>query len=204
MKRIIIGCMAFCLSVGLFAGGAVVITSETGTKTFAIGDPIEYNAEYDATGFTDASYEVLSWDINGESGPAAESVSFNADSSTAGTFSITATCYLEGTHEWTDGSGTPQSQTYKFDVSESFDIDVVEVTEIEPADDKEFVALDETLTKEDFDITTNPTDKEGESFLTVAPLTFSATGSQTITATCGTSSETCTLTAVDVEISLIP
>ncbi len=153
MRKKIIGLVMFCLSVSLFAGGSVVITSIGNDDTpYAIGDDgINYRAEYSDDGFDNSKFSITGYEwaitagdniITGYN----ESVDFNVSGALAGTFTIEA--YVEISYKDEDDNVYDP-----FIKDNSTDIDIVKIISIE----SDYIyMLGATIEKSDFTFTTEP------------------------------------------------
>jgi hypothetical protein len=128
------------------------------------------------------------WTINNEPdgvtiSPNGSTATVNAQNvSSSGEYSITVSAYAS----WTDSCGGSYPDAAGNDMI--LDLVVVAVTGITPKSEVYTTKnIGDTLTKADFDITTDPPGYQDEDFVVVAPVTIQL-GDNWVTATCGTSS----------------
>ena len=181
-------------AMNIFAGGDVELTINgnaediyvpiktevTVNATFEKADNYEsggtdkWSVDFSATGFTDETIE------NEDTGK---------EITIKGIF----------TFNYTDSEGETQKGT----PDDSIKITFVEVTDIE-LDKKEFFEVNKDFKKEDFKITTLPENNEDKDIVKLDETSFSSTGAQTVTVSCGTSSAECDINVVDMKLSINP
>ncbi len=140
MKKGIIGCIVFCLSVGLLAGGAVTITATGDESTpYKFGSTnIKFKAVYDSGGGepVDSSTTKLeaasgyTWTVTGGTFTGTgDSIAITAVGTTAGSFTVEAKVTIDYEVKDKDGDWVACSDS-PFTRSKSIDFDVVEVESI--------------------------------------------------------------------------
>ncbi len=135
MKKGIIGCFVFCLSVGLFAGGAVTITATGSESTpYVKGSTnIAFMAEYDPDGGSavDDSIEIedasgYSWSVTLEGSNtitgSGSSIYFSISGDYANSYTITATVEVDFKVKDKDGNYVDNGDSFTKDNTEDFDV----------------------------------------------------------------------------------
>jgi hypothetical protein len=169
---------------------SVVVNQQFGTNPVPVGVESDASVSAMATPPTPPSNCTLtgpswSWSVNGPAGVVVNgngsSATVAANVSTSGTYSVTVTA----TATWMDSCGTQYEASNSVTLNDLIMVSVVSITPLPEVYSTKTIG--DTLTQDDFSITTNPAGYAN--LVTVNPVTIQI-GDNIVTATCGSSSAT--------------